>query len=238
MSRRHKENEIDKDLTHLNEEPQKVALSGKTLRGLIERVVVVSRKCARDSKLSIFDLFGGCGGIDYVADKIEVDDRYVKIPRDCFDETLENFICSQAKEKTAKRGRPTIRQLFNNIADCKIVRLFKKTKKVVKEKCAGIFQDMKQFCVCFIRGAYRAFSPHEDPYGKLSHYHRIISCEVEDIPCRKTLSDAYNWFVGWRRTAIETIKEEIERKRYQVWEKLMEWIYRYLIRLAPQYVVS
>lgn len=172
----------------------------------------------------------------FVARKIEVDDQFVKIPRDCFDpDSLSDYIAHQQEENVQRRGRNLVRRLISTVEDSKVVGFFKKTLKAAQQKCKSLYQDMKQFCVCFLRGVFKTFSPHEDPYGKLSHYHRIISSEVEGIPCRKTISNAYKWFVEWKRSAYETMMERIERERHRIWEKLIEWIYTYLIQLEPLY---
>lgn len=172
--------------------------------------------------------------------KLEIRDDMICMPRCMFPEKWIRFYQELSKpnnEKEKKSGRKPIKRLFNKIADSKVVGYFKETLSAVKETFEEYYEGIKQFCVCFYNSAFQAFSPKEDPYGKLSHYHRIISKEVEGIPTRKTLSNAYNWFITWKKCQISTLSEQAEETRHKMWALLIKWIYEYLLKLAPQYVV-
>ena len=177
----------------------------------------------------------------YAACKIELDEDFVKIPRCYFDELWIKYYKEYANppsEKEKKRGRNPIKRLFRNISDSKVVNYFKQTLSAAKEACEIYYEDLKQFCICFYQGAFNAFSPYEDPYGKLSHYHNLLSSEFDDIPSRKTLNNWYNWYKTWRRTAMASLKEQAEAARHKIWTLLIKWIYGYLQQLAPEYVVA
>ena len=247
MSRRHKDNEINADTPQVPE-PQNEDSGKKGMRfnvsstSLLSRLITFTKsKIDTQSLDRVFDTVSltkilESVGTAFLKKKAKVDDQFVKIPRDCFDpDSLSDYIAHQQEENVQRRGRNLVRRLISTVEDSKVVGFFKKTLKAAQQKCKSLYQDMKQFCVCFLRGVFKTFSPHEDPYGKLSHYHRIISSEVEGIPCRKTISNAYKWFVEWKRSAYETMMERIERERHRIWEKLIEWIYTYLIQLEPLY---
>ena len=247
MSRRHKDNEINA-VTPQVPEPQNEDSGKKGMRfnvsstSLLSRLITFTKsKIDTQSSDRVFDTVSLTKSLEsvgtaFLKKKAKVDDQFVKIPRDCFDpDSLSDYIAHQQEENVQRRGRNLVRRLISTVEDSKVVGFFKKTLKAAQQKCKSLYQDMKQFCVCFLRGVFKTFSPHEDPYGKLTHYHRIISSEVEGIPCRKTISNAYKWFVEWKRSAYETMMERIERERHRIWEKLIEWIYTYLIQLEPLY---
>jgi len=180
--------------------------------------------------------------------EVEVDDKYLKIPLTAIDSYIHESMNRIPKQDTAqgeeepeenKRGAPAIKRLFKKIADSKVMGFFHKSLVAVKEKCAELFENITQFSICFLHGSHQAFAPDEDPYRKVSHYYDMIKAEVWDIPTRKTLSNYNNWFVNWRRVEInETPKEKNDRHRHNLWKKLIEWIYHYLLLIAPEYAVQ
>lgn len=173
-------------------------------------------------------------------DIICVEGDYIKIHNSFFSEDFKLFLRNLRNHGTTKkkrRGRSVIKKLFDHVSDGEIVSLFKRAMKGVKETCEGLYQDLKQFCVCFYQSSFKAFSPHEDPYGKLSHFHRIISTEIENVPTRKTLNNAYKWFNSWKRPTILGMKEEAQKVKHILWSLLIDWIYDFLLKAAPQYVV-
>ena len=198
MSRRHKDNEINA-VTPQVPEPQNEDSGKKGMRfnvsstSLLSRLITIT--ISKIDTQSLDRVLGAVSltkilesvGTAFLKKKAKVDDQFVKIPRDCFDhDSLSDYIAHQQEENVQRRGRNLVRRLISTVEDSKVVGFFKKTLKAAQQKCKSLYQDMKQFCVCFLRGVFKTFSPHEDPYGKLSHYHRIISSEVEGIPCRKT----------------------------------------------------
>lgn len=183
-------------------------------------------------------------GIAFEKQTIEVDDQWVKIPRTAFekadDDLLQQFLKIQPsppiEDEPPKRGRNPITRLIRGIADSKVVSMFKTTLTAVKAKCMELYENISQFCTCFLKGIHKAFSPDDDPYGKITHFHEILVQGGVRLPTRRTLSNYYKWFEDWRRVVInETAKERKERERHRLWERLIEWIYKYLLKLVPQY---
>lgn len=174
---------------------------------------------------------------------IEVDDRWVKIPRSAFekvdDDWLQHFKVlpsPEIEDESPKRGRNPITRLIRKVADSKVVSMFKTTLAEVKTKCKELYENISQFCTCFLKGIHKAFSPDDDPYGKITHFHEILVQGGVRLPTRRTLNNYYRWFEDWRRVVInETANERNERERHRLWERLIEWIYKYLLKLAPQY---
>lgn len=164
----------------------------------------------------------------------EIDSKWVKIPRSYFESSIDEDLVD---EEPKGRGRPTIKQLFAKISDCEIANYFRRTLSAVKKKCKELYENVTQFAVCFLRGSNQAFTPDDDPYGKLSHYHRVLSDIFIDVPSRKTLSNHLNWFVNWRPVAIgeESPKDKRESFRHRLWERLIDWICNYLTKIAPEY---
>ena len=167
-------------------------------------------------------------------DEIQIDGDNVIIPKRFFSTFLDLLIADKRMKK--KGGRPKVKQLLNTIADSKVVSCFKETLKTVKKKCKDFFKGVAQYCVCFLKGIFRAFKPNEDPYGVISHYHRILDGKVDGLPTRRTIQNHYNWFIGWKETMIVTAKEKAELAKHIIWEKLIKWICDHLLRLAPQFV--
>ena len=182
MSRRHKDNEINA-VTPQVPEPQNEDSGKKGMRfnvsstSLLSRLITFTKsKIDTQSLDRVFDTVSltkilESVGTAFLKKKAKVDDQFVKIPRDCFDpDSLSDYIAHQQEENVQRRGRNLVRRLISTVEDSKVVGFFKKTLKAAQQKCKSLYQDMKQFCVCFLRGVFKTFSPHEDPYGKLSHY--------------------------------------------------------------------
>jgi len=169
-------------------------------------------------------------------DEIQIDGENVIIPKRFFCTFIELLI--PEKKLKQQRGRPKVKQLLNTIADSKVVSCFKETLKTLKKKSKELFMGIAQYCVCFLKGIFRAFKPNEDPYGVISHYHRILDGKVEGLPTRRTIQNHYNWFVGWKETMIMTAKEKNELAKHIKWEELIKWICDHLLKIAPQFVYA
>ena len=237
MSRRHREQEKN------DNEPQQAESQGD---GRLERTRVRIRNfipfkgiiTKRDGTKDRFSLGKIASAISkafstaFEKDEIEVDEQWVKIPLKYFDE--ETII--EEMEKKSKGGRNPIKRLFDRISDSKAVQYFHDTLDAVKEKCVELYENITQYCTCFLKAANKVFSPDDDPYGKVSHYHRILELGVPELPTRKTLNNWLKWFEDWRpAVTYEDHKAKKERARHRLWEKLIEWIQSYLFELAPQY---
>ena len=180
--------------------------------------------------------------------EVEIDDKWLKIPLSAFQPLEErsplrfwkrNRSQPEEEPEKSKRGRNPIKRLIDKISDSKVMGFFRNTWDAVKKKCEELYENVTQFSICFLRGIYRAFCPDDDPYGKISHYHEILHDEIRDFPTRRTLSNYYNWFVNWRPVLInESPKEKKERHRHSLWKELIEWIYYYLLKIAPEYAVQ
>ena len=195
------------------------------------RIADAILKALNSSPNVVDSLFGGF--------EIEIDDKWVKIPRSLFEVPLdETTPYEDVLEEQKHKGRPTITRLINKIADSEVVSYFKKTLKTAKAKCEKLYSDITQFCVCFLKGIFNIFSPAEEPYGKVTHYHRILSASIRGIPTRKTLSNNYNWFVKWRVTNSGEARDKVNKIKHRIWEKLIKWIQNFLMKIAPQYAVA
>ena len=248
MSRRHKElEEAD------NYEPQQAESqedgSPRVKRSLfdacfsIKNFTITKRDGSKGQFLmsKIIEAINGA----FSRNEVEVDDKWMKIPltafkgySDCNMNRIVSQVIAQGKEekKESKRGAHPIKRLFKKIADCKVMEFFHKTWDAAKEKCAELIENVTQFCTCFLHGSHKAFAPDEDPYRKVSHFYDMVKAEVWDFPTRKTLSNYNNWFVNWTPVVInETPKEKEERHRHSLWKQLIEWIYCYLLKIAPKY---
>ena len=170
---------------------------------------------------------------------IEIDDKWVKIPRSLFEIHLdETPPFTEVLEKKSQRGRPIISRLIKRIADSEVVAYFKKALETTKKKCVELYEGISQFCVCFLKGIHNAFCPDDDAYGKISHYHRLLDEAITGIPTRRTISNCYKWFVEWKTVYTDTVKEKAEKAKHRLWMKLIEWIQSFLLEIAPQYAVA
>ena len=196
--------------------------------------ISVTRKRIGTSTRYLAEKIASALSTAFEKNEIEVDDEWVKIPR----RYVEQFDLFEEEQRKYKTGRNPINRLFTRIADSKIVQFFHDTIDAVKLKCEELYEGITQFSVCFLKAAFKVFSPDDDPYGKLSHYHRILENEVPELPTRKTLNNWYKWFDEWQKVVYnENRFEKKERTKHRLWERLIEWIRSYLTQLAPQYVV-
>lgn len=243
MSRRHKENDII-DKYNTNSVESQADSNPKTGFSKIESLsrTISKETCFNVSLFSIImdGIISSC-----LDNKIVVDDQWIKIPHNAFGEDALRYFRKQAYPETEeepakkKKGRNPIKRLFNKIADSKVVSFFHDTLDAVKEKCAELYNDMTQYCVCFLRGIHKAFAPDEDPYGKISHYHEMLKDEVWPLPSRRTIDYYNNWYENWIPIVYnELSKDKKERHKHKIWEKLIEWIYYYLQKIAPEYAVQ
>lgn len=244
MSRRHKGTE-----TNDNHEPIKVELEAENhpqglrfalhSKSLLDRLTVICQR-EKEKKFPSIEKISQIVCEAFSNRLIEVDDKWVKIPRSYFESQFEPHFDDETVDKMTKgKGRPFIKRLFNKITDNEVIGCFKETLNAVKEKCAELYENVTQYAVCFLKGSNQAFSPDDEPYGKLSHYHRILNIEIPDLPSRKTLNNYMRWYVEWEPVVInENTQEKKEHHKHRIWEKLIKWIYNYLKKIAPQYVVA
>lgn len=253
MSRRHKETETTNNNKSRQAESHADG-SPRVKRSLFSGFGVSNFTVTkRDGSKCSFSLNKVISAITSAFEKkeVEVDDNWVKIPRQYFDDdVLSSPIftgCSVSKkirelfgqEDKPKRGHPRLKQLINKFKDCEVVGWFKSACAEAKSKAKEIYQDLTQMSVCFLRSIHLAFSSEDDdPYGKVSHYHQMLENEIPGLPSRETISRNYRWFVSWKALLSEKYddaKHKKERYKHWLWERLIEWIRQYLLELAPQY---
>ena len=248
MSRRHKEKEIP-----INYKPQQ-AESQADVSQRVECLQVeddsilfdIKENKCNDGKfrlsLSLMDaILKVFANQEFVVDK-----DWVKLPRSAFDDGWLKYFRKAANpspeeepKKKRKKGRNPIKRLINKIADSKVVELFRETMDGVKEKCVELWMDITQYTVCFLQGIHKAFAPDEDPYGKITHYHNMLKDEVRDLPSRKTIDFYIRWYENWRPIVFNELpKEKNERHKHGIWKQLIEWIFYYLQKIAPEYAVQ
>ena len=132
-----------------------------------------------------------------------------------------------------------LKRLIDKVEDSKVVNWFKTTLHEAKQKCKELYQNITQIAVCFLKGIHEFMAPDEDPYGKVSYYHRMLAEDVPNMPSRETLSRHYRWFVNWKKAeTYEDGKAKNERHKHRIWERLLHWIKEFLITLAPQYAAQ
>lgn len=240
MSRRHKETEtisIDESQTALIAEySHQVALTFQEIdiADVLKSLFSIKLWTTKTDK-KLMEVIGSA----FMHRGIEIDDKWVKIPRSFFKVHLDETPPFEAVlEEKSKRGRPLVKRLISKIADSEVVDYFKKTFKTVQKKCVELYEGISQFCVCFLKGIYNAFCPDDNPYGKISHYHRILDEALIGIPARKTISNCYKWFVEWKTVYTDTVKEKAEKAKHRLWMKLIELIHSYLLEIAPQYAIA
>lgn len=248
MSRRHKEKE-----TEINYKPQQAEShadgSQKNSRwtisstSILNKVLTVTKRDRSSTRFFAESLsfLGSVISDALINKKIVVDDKWVKIPRSCFEEAsqkmqIDDDVLDQA---THSRGRRFLNRLINTVADSKIVGYVKESYQAVKEKCVELYENATQFAACCLKALFRTFAPDDDPYGKLSHYHSLIEHELPGLKCRKQLSNYYRWFVNWKpAVTYESPKAKKERFKHKLWEKLIDWLIDFLQKLAPQYAYA
>lgn len=246
MSRRHKENDIEtykpqQAESHADGSPRvpsdHESTSNKLFSGLS-----ITRKLSSATRYLANKITESIGKA-FSLGEIEVDDKWVKIPRRYFEDSLssislEDYHDTHAEEKCNK-GRPLLKRLIDKVEDSKVVNWFKTTLHEAKQKCKELYQNITQIAVCFLKGIHEFMAPDEDPYGKVSYYHRMLAEDVPDMPSRETLSRHYRWFVNWKKAeTYEDGKAKNERHKHRIWERLLHWIKEFLITLAPQYAAQ
>lgn len=250
MSRRHKENDIDTYKPQQAESHEdvsyKVERSAKHSASFLDKFLTVTKRDGSKDHFSLSKITEAISTAFSLFD-VEVDEKWIKIPRSAFDQLGDGWLQyyremkeSESKESPKKTaGRNPIKRLFKKVADSKVMEYFHGALHEVKNKCKELYENITQYSVCFLHGVHKAFSPGEDPYGKISHYHEMIKQDIWDFPDRKTLSNYNNWFVNWKPVLYnESPKEKNERHRHSIWQQLIEWIYNYLLKTAPEYAVQ
>lgn len=245
MSRRHKENDINTYKPQQAESHADGSLRDKGLSCLglsIKNFTVTKRDGSKDKFSS--DIIMNAIVKAFEKMDVEMDDKWLKIPRRYFEESLSTIrltALGQEPPPNEKRnkGRPWLKRLIDKVEDSKVVGWFKATLHEAKEKCKELYQDITQVAVCFLKGIHEFMAPDEDPYGKLSYYHRMLVKEIPDIPSRETLSRHYRWFVNWKKAeTYEDAKAKNKRHKHRIWERLIRWIKEFLMELAPQYAAQ
>ena len=246
MSRRHKENDIEQTKPHQAESRRDYGME-------IFSHLTVSSTSLTNNLSSLCHIITNAVTNALKNEDIEIDDQWVKIPRrylelkDFLSFGLRSFdsppeLTPHTEKEQRKRGRHWLQRLINKVEDSTVVGWFKTTLSKAKQMVQELYQDVTQFAVCFLKGIHEAFCPDDDPYGKLSHYHRMLvnpDAEIPDIPSRETLSRYYRWFRDWREeVTYEDKKAKREKYKYRIWERLIQWIKEFLLAMAPQYAAQ
>ena len=255
MSRRHKENDVEQAKpqqaeSHADGSPR-IKRFNISCASLFNKLIKVPQpETSITSKFA--DMILGAVLKAIRKKDIEIDDEWVKFPRKYLERSIlfsgwGNQIIEEAQSpvEKPKRGHPWLSRLINNVEDSKVVDWFKTTLNEAKKTLKETYQNITQFAVCFLNGIHKAFCPDDDPYGKLSHYHRLLVNPEEpekgipSIPSRETLSRHYRWFRDWREAVTyEDRKAKKEKRKHRIWEKLIQWIKVFLLKLAPQYAAQ
>lgn len=249
MSRRHKENDIDtykpqQAESHADGSPRVPSDHDSTSKKLFS-VLSVTRGLSSAAKF-LAERISKSIEKAFSQGEIEVDDKWVKIPRRYFEEPLSSIRLTPLgqeppSEEKRNRGRPRPKRLIDKVEDSKVVGWIKSTFHEAPKRCKELYQDITQVAVCFLKGIHEFMAPDEDPYGKMSHYHRMLAADVDipDIPSRETLSRHYRWFVNWKKAeTYEDGKAKNKRHKHRIWERLVNWIKEFLLTLAPQYAAQ
>jgi len=246
MSRRHKENDIEQTKPH-QAESQRDDSMGKIMR------FTVSSTSLKNKMSRLCHIISNAVTDALKNEDIEIDDQWVKIPRRYLE--LKDFLSfglrsldgppeltPHTEKKQSKRGRHWLKRLVDKVEDSTVVGWFKTTLNKAKEMVQELYQNVTQFAVCFLKGIHEAFCPDDDPYGKLSHYHRMLvnpDAGIPDIPSRETLSRYYRWFRDWREeVTFEDRKAKRMKRKHRIWERLIQWIKEFLLAMAPQYAAQ
>ena len=249
MSRRHKENDIEtykphQAESHADGSPRVQSDYDSTSNKLFSGLSITRRLSGAMKYLA--NRISESMGKAFSLGEIEVDDNWVKIPRRYFEEPLSSIRLTALSqepppEKKRGKGHPLLKRLMDKVEDSYVVDLFKTTLHAAKQKCKEIYQDITQVAVCFLKGIHEFMAPDEDPYGKVSYFHRMLADDkgIPDIPSRETLSRHYRWFVNWKKAeTYEDGKAKNKRHKHRIWERLVEWIKKFLLTLAPQYAAQ
>ena len=267
MSRRHKENQVENTKPQQQAEPQgggslrgmRFSLSSASISKMLSSLMKTIEKPKSTNFDKVTDSILGAFRKGFKKKDVEIDDDWVKIRRKPLEDFLNSDVrellrepeyCTMAPDPTIgkpKKGRSLLKRFIDKMEDSKVIGFFKTTYDKAKQKAKELYEGMTQFCVCFLNAIHVAYCPDDDPYGKISHYHRMLSSPeaeeagipVTDIPARRTISGKYCWFRDWRpAVTYEDGKARRERHKHSKWEELIQWIKAFLQELAPQYAVQ
>ena len=143
------------------------------------------------------------------------------------------------EDNKPKRGRPIIKRLCEKISDCNVVKMIKKTHTKLYHKPIEFCDNVTKYLVCCINSLFGIYNNDtETVYGKVSHFHRIMSSvKGLKIPSVRRLQQMLKWFMEWRAAVIKTAKEIKEENIHRAWEELVEKIKRQFEILIPQYAM-
>lgn len=263
MSRRHKENDLDKPsfnfkTDHINIElfPEEIldlfagyftnriinsytSKSQNEVRTYNNPIIIVDTPGLGISKIESKYLDYGPGTCDLMYVDIKQEHQPFSA-KDILQKEIDKILDANKKvEDKHKRGRPIIKRLCEKISDSNVVKMAKKCYMNIYRKALKMAQNITQYLVCFL---YSLFdlpdNETETVYGKVSYFHRIMSSiKGIKIPTVRMLQDRLKWFMEWRAAVIRTAKEMKEEKIHRAWEKLVERIKRQFEFLIPQYAM-
>lgn len=206
----------------------------------------------------VADIFSGCGviGIGHVVSErkreeniqntlammdIEIkQDKPQNIVEDICQKKIDRILHIDKKEDNKpKRGRPIIKRLCEKISDSNVVKMIKKTHQELYHKSIKLCESLPKYLVCCHYSLFSVtFNNTETVYGKVTHFHRIMSSVKElKIPSVRRLQQMLKWFMEWKEAVIKTAKEMKEEITHRAWEELVEKIKRQFEILIPQYAM-
>lgn len=136
-------------------------------------------------------------------------------------------------KNTNGRGRPMIEQMSSFVSDNKVCSWAKTIYRKIYKKSIAVAKNVTQYCVCFLCSFFKIYDT-EEPYGRITHFWRIMKGSIPKMPTARAIQKYYSWFVSWKAAAIKTVAEIKEETKHRAWEKLERLIYGYLLQLAPQ----
>ena len=262
MSRRHKDNDIEKPLSkgyfEMNyEQDLKNSLENNICSHFKPgRMIEALLRTAYDgiSEIVSNHLFEGlhicykrdCKFINKGYDDsfdlmdIEVKNEYPPYSSESIlNKQIDRCLHFDKEDDKPKRGRPIVKQLCEKISDSNIVKMARKCYLNIYRKALKFAQNITQYLVCFL---YSLFDiPDNDTetvYGKVGHFHRIMSSvKGLKIPSVRRLQQMLKWFMEWKEAVIKTAKEIKEENIHRAWEELVEKIKRQFEILIPQYAM-
>ena len=143
------------------------------------------------------------------------------------------------EDNKPKRGRPIIKRLCEKISDSNVVKMIKKTHLELYHKSIKLCESLTKYLVCCLYSLFSVtFNDTETVYGKVVHFHRIMSSvKGLKIPSVRRLQQMLKWFMEWKEAVIKTAKEMKEEITHRAWEELVEKIKRQFEILIPQYAM-
>lgn len=143
------------------------------------------------------------------------------------------------EDDNSKRGRPIIKRLCEKISDSNVVKMIKKTHQELYHKSIKLCESLTKYLVCCLYSLFSiTFNNTETVYGKVKHFHRIMSSvKGLKIPSVRRLQQMLKWFMEWKEAVIKTAKEMKEEITHRAWEELVEKIKRQFEILIPQYAM-